>query len=366
MRKSNHFKKTILVIDDEPNNLKAILDCLKESNYKVLIATDGQKGYDIAISTLPDLIIMDWEMPVMNGIDTIKLLKQNESVKDIPVIMATGKMLHVNNLKEAIDAGAIDYIRKPFDKVELLARIQAALKLAESYSDIKNLNLSKDKLLSIIAHDLKNPFSSLIGFSKLLINDFDSYEKDKILKYLDHIYQASQDGYQLLENLLQWSCLQLNKTEFSPGEIDLHETTDKAISVLKLTIQEKKIKIHNAVSFPLICYADENMIGTVIRNLLSNAIKYSHEGAKIDLFTKEKDGFIEYCIKDEGIGMDDETKMRLFTFTDQVIKHGTMNEKGTGLGLILCKEFVEKHDGKIWVESSSEKGSTFVFNLPVK
>jgi len=238
--------------------------------------------------------------------------------------------------------------------------------LAESYSEVKSLNLSKDKLLSIIAHDLKNPFSSLLVFSKLLVNDFDSYKKEEILKFLGYINQVSQDAYQLLENLLQWSCLQLNKNEFSPGEIDLHEISEKSISILELTIQEKKIKIHNNVSYPLICNADENMIATVIRNLLSNAIKYSNEGANIELFSLEKDGYIELCIKDEGIGMDDETKLRLFTFTKKNIKPGTRNEKGTGLGLILCKEFVEKHGGKIWAESALGKGSTFVFSLPVK
>jgi len=136
------IKKSILIVDDEPDNIKTILDCLKESNYKVLVATDGQKGYDIAVSARPDLIIMDWDMPELDGIKTIKLIKQNETVKDIPVIMATDKMMHVNNLKEALEAGAVDYIRKPVDKIELIARVNSMILLYESMK--KNVELEKE------------------------------------------------------------------------------------------------------------------------------------------------------------------------------------------------------------------------------
>lgn len=227
-------------------------------------------------------------------------------------------------------------------------------------------NATKDKFYSIIAHDLKSPFNSMLGFSKLLNDDFDDFDKEQQKTFIRHINQKIQDIYNLLESLLQWEHSQNGSISFIPDRINLFAITNTTFNVLNQSAQDKSIDLINLIPENTYIQADSNMISTIIRNLVSNAIKFTNKGGevRIEANLKKDNNFIEIVVKDNGGGISEDIKSKLFKITENISTKGTEKETGTGLGLLLCKEFVEKHKGKIWVNSEIGKGSSFHFTIP--
>jgi signal transduction histidine kinase/ligand-binding sensor domain-containing protein len=244
---------------------------------------------------------------------------------------------------------------------ELLAQKE---NLEEVNAHLKELNSTKDKFFSIIAHDLKNPFNTILGFSELLNMKYDTLSEEKKLRYMEVIFSSSKNIYNLLENLLQWARTQTDKIAFEPIVFSLKQLVEQNINLLKENITTKNIKIGHKITDSCNVYADRNMINTVVRNLLTNAIKFTRSGGDIAINTLRKNGHIEISVKDSGIGMSAEETEKIFRVDANFSKSGTDGETGTGLGLILCKEFIIKNGGKIWVESDPGKGSRFLFTLP--
>ncbi len=366
MNMKNTNIKNIMIVDDEPENLQIISSFFSESKlpYNITNAPNGIIALKIMKKKLPDLIITDWEMPGMDGIELIEKLKDDDKTSSIPVIMCTGVMTSSKNLDTALNAGAVDFIRKPIDKIELIARTKANLHLADSYIKIKKLNATKDKFFSIIAHDLMSPFNSMLGFSDLLIEDFESYQIQTQKEYIGIINQSIKNTYKLLENLLTWSRLQKDIIDFNPEKINLLLIFKETCELLKQSAENKSIKLTNNISENIFINADKNMISTVLRNIITNAIKFTPKGGKIWIDAKNKQQFIEITTQDSGVGISKEKQSELFKIDQNTSTQGTERETGTGLGLILCKEFTEKHGGKIWVESEEGKGSTFIFTIP--
>lgn len=238
--------------------------------------------------------------------------------------------------------------------------------LVNSEKQFRQANIMKDKFFSIIAHDLKDPFSSIMGFSSLLSEAYDNFDDKQRKAFIKNICEASENTFKLLQNLLEWSKTQTGKFEYRPVILNLKEITEENISVLKSSAVNKKINIVNNIKENKQAWADENMVKTVIRNLLTNAIKFTQIGGWVEISSQNSDMMLEICIADNGKGIEPENIDRLFRIDDQFKTHGTENEDGSGLGLILCKEFVEKNKGKIWVESEPGKGSKFRFSLPTK
>ena len=236
--------------------------------------------------------------------------------------------------------------------------------LEEANAHLKELNSTKDKFFSIIAHDLKNPFNTILGFSELLNMKYDQLTEEKKLRYLEIIFTSSRNIYNLLENLLQWARTQTDKIAFDPVVFNLKQLVEQNITLLKETLTNKKINIEQKITDPCDVYADRNMINTVIRNLLTNAIKFTNSGGNISVNSLKKNGHIEFSIKDSGIGMSADETEKLFSVDATFLREGTEGETGTGLGLILCKEFVAKNGGAIWVKSDPGKGSSFLFTVP--
>jgi signal transduction histidine kinase len=248
-----------------------------------------------------------------------------------------------------------------------LELIAAKEKAEESEIQLGELNATKDKFFSIIAHDLKSPFNSMLGFSEILNENFDEYDTQKQKKFISLIYQELQGTYKLLENLLYWSRSQRGTIDFKPKKLNLYLLVSETTELLIQLAKNKSINLINQIPKNINVEADRDMLLTIIRNLISNAIKFTPKGGEISMkATQTKDDkFVQILVTDNGVGISKETQSKLFDIGENTSTKGTENESGTGLGLILCKEFVEKHGGKIWVESELGKGSNFKFTLPL-
>jgi len=237
-------------------------------------------------------------------------------------------------------------------------------KLEIQRKELEMLNSTKDKFFAIIAHDLKNPFSTVLGLSELLAKEFESFEPDKLKVFIEQIYKYSNNTFNLLENLLQWSMLQTGRMPLRPKLINLNGLIFENIELLKGTAEQKEISIESIAIDNGFVFVDVSMITTVIRNLLSNAIKFTPQHGAIKIDIAKEGSMLKVSIQDNGVGISYSDQSRLFSIDSNPTTIGTSMEKGTGLGLILCKDFVERNGGTISVESVPEKGSIFSFTIP--
>ncbi len=242
---------------------------------------------------------------------------------------------------------------------------EANKELIESEKKLDTMIRTKDKFFSIIAHDLINPFQPLLGLSELLVTDIEKLSDDEIKKYAGLIKESAIRSYNLLSNLLKWTQSQTGRLSFNPEEIYLATYIDEILSFYKENARIKNIHLLNHVDKDIIVYADRELLGSIIRNLVSNAIKFTKRNGYVKIGALRKDQFIEISVEDNGIGIGEEKLDQIFNLESATSTKGTENEEGSGLGLILCKEFVEKNGGKIWVKSKQGKGTTFFFTIPV-
>jgi signal transduction histidine kinase len=241
---------------------------------------------------------------------------------------------------------------------------EQAEELSASNDKLTILNATKDKFFSIIAHDLKNPFNSIMGFCEILSLHYEKMDDIKRKQLIGVVYESSNNLFKLLENLLQWARSQTGDIKYEPEEFILNELINTNISLLENLILEKNLEIKQNPESKIKIFADINMINTVIRNLISNAIKYTETGSiSIDVFQDNVETKVN--IIDTGIGISNDKLDKIFDVMSSKSTNGTRGESGTGLGLIICKEFIERHGGKIWVESTVGKGSNFKFTLPL-
>jgi PAS domain S-box-containing protein len=242
---------------------------------------------------------------------------------------------------------------------------QAADALKESEKHLREINASKDKFFTIISHDLRSPFSSIIGFSNLLIEKVRKKEYQKVEEYAGIIQNSSWRVMNLLINLIEWASSQTGRIKFNPEYVDIVDLINEVTELLNDSARQKSIAITGELPGSIIVFADKDMLSTVIRNLLSNAIKYTYPGGKINIVAKQNHGELIVSVSDNGVGILAESVEKLFRIEESHSTTGTQKEYGTGLGLLVCKEFIGKHDGRIWVDSEPGKGSTFYFKLPV-
>lgn len=361
----------ILVVDDQPVNLKVIASVLGKE-YALSIANSGHNAIKILENNTPDLILLDVMMPEMDGFEVCQLIKANERTKHIPVIFLTAKT-DIDDVVKGFQCGAVDYIAKPFSSTEVKARVQNHLNLKHALDDLKiandrlnELNATKDKFFSIIAHDLRTPFTSIVALSEMLVLFIKEKNYEGIEEYAALIEQSSNHAMDLLSNLLAWARSQTGRIEFKPEKLNLCGLLNETAQMFDQIAMPKNITIVRDYTENLEVFADKQMIGTVLRNLISNAIKFTRPGGEISLLAKPEPDQMMVTVSDTGIGISEERLKKLFRIEYNESTYGTANEKGTGLGLILCKEFIEKHDGRIWAESEAGKGSEFCFSLPTK
>ena len=236
----------------------------------------------------------------------------------------------------------------------LLSKINVALKM---------LNDTKDKFFSIIAHDLRRPYQSLLNYSELLAQEIESLSQEEIIQFSRGLNDNLKNLYGLLENLLHWSMMQRNMLEYNPVNLNLHDLVNKINGILSKNAADKNISLSNYIDAETSVYADVDMLRSIVQNLIMNAIKFTPAEGRIIVSSANKDGYVEVSVQDSGIGIEPGRSSKLFNFDSMFSTDGTAGEKGTGLGLPLCKEFIERNDGKIWVKSELGKGSNFTFTL---
>lgn len=383
---------SILIVDDTPKNLQLMSSLLKQKGYKLYITNSGENALNFLKTTLPDLILLDVMMPGLSGFEVCRLLKKDERLKDIPVIFLSAKN-ETEDVVEGFEAGAVDYIVKPFNAKEVFVRVATQLQLKTATTllkqkndklndlnkslteskkiiekdalQLKRLNAEKNRFFSIIAHDLRSPFTGLTGLTEILCNHIDELSQDEIRNMVKMLNESSQQVYELLNNLLQWSRLQMNAITFEPENLKLSDIVKESIKVLDGQINEKNISIEMDIAQEEVVYADVNMLKTIMRNLVSNGVKFTPKGGKISLAAKPAEkNLVMISVTDNGIGMDESLRKKLFLIDEKVSRVGTEGETSNGIGLLLCKDFVEKNNGEIWVESQINSGTTFRFTLP--
>lgn len=389
-------QQVIICVDDEVIVLDALREQLQQEfgdEVLVEIAESGEEALEVYDELLEEgmeipVIIADFIMPGMKGDDFLSQMHQKSP--QTKKIMLTGQA-SLEGVSNAVNhADLYRFISKPWDKADLILTIKEAIKgynqgetirkqnielkelnsglevkVEERTLKLKELNATKDKFFSIIAHDLKNPFNTLIGFSELLLDNIDMYNAEQIKEYISIIFETSRTSYSLLENLLDWSRSQTGRLKMEPKEVEMSSLVELNIRLLESPAEKKNIRLQNNIDNKCKVYADKNMIETIVRNLISNAIKFTREGGYITVNAERKAAVLEVCIADTGIGICSDNINKLFKIDQDFSTKGTSNESGTGLGLILCKEFIGQNGGEIWVESQEGKGTQFYFTLPL-
>ncbi len=367
----------ILIVDDVPENIRILGNILSEQDFRVAVATNGPQALRIASLSRPDLILLDVQMPEMDGYEVCRRLKLEEGTSAIPVIFLTARV-EPEDVLHGFHLGAVDYVSKPFRSAELIARVSTQIQLARTrqeligknelldrtIAELRDTNVAKDRFFSIVAHDLRNPFQGLLGYSDLLRQDLDVLDMSEIRAYVEQIHQICSSTYTMLDNMLEWSRIQLNRLEVDPRPIDPVEVVERAIAMVPINAAAKNITIVNTVEPGLHMMADEKVLHSVLLNLLSNAIKFTREGGRVTIAARRSFNEIVISVEDTGVGMSPSDQQKLFRIDKQHSTRGTSNEKGTGLGLLLCKDMLAKISGKIWCSSVEGRGSTLYFSLP--
>ncbi len=280
---------------------------------------------------------------------------------------ALGTLCVIDNEPRHLDASQINALKILANQLMRLLELRLSIMdLQKSEEHLKRLNATKDKLFSIIGHDLREPIGTLKPLLDFLLKSSDLSDTENVKKVLRMIQKSSTSAYNLMENILAWARSQLDEISYSPEEIKLSGLIKTTIDLFKESLQSKNISISIQIPNDTLLYADRNMLMTVFRNLISNAIKFTPEGKSIEIISIEMDNHHQIEIKDQGIGMDADRISKLFDKTEYTSTYGTNGEKGNGIGLLLCKDFIERNGGTLNVESEIDKGSAFIFSIPKK
>lgn len=369
----NPSEYKILIVDDVMSNVLLLKVLLTNEKFAIATASNGRQALEQVEKENPDLVLLDVMMPDMSGFEVAQHLKSNPQTAEIPIIFLTA-LNSTADIVKGFQVGANDFISKPFNKEELIIRVTHQISLVAA----KRLILSKteelqrtiagrDKLYSVIAHDLRSPMGSIKMVLNMLILNL-PFEKigAEMYELLTMANQTTEDVFSLLDNLLKWTKSQIGKLNVVYQDVDLVEVTDGVIEIFSMVASLKKIRIREMKPERMMVNADIDMLKTVVRNLLSNAIKFSKENSEILVKMEEVNGMAVVSVQDHGCGISEEGQKKLLHADTYFSTFGTNNEEGSGLGLLLCKDFVVKNGGKLWFTSKEGEGSIFSFSIPVK
>jgi signal transduction histidine kinase len=377
----------VLTEQTSDNNIKDLKNSQAENKVLIKKIASLEKAQDIIFEQFRELELQRVDIDKQQK----KLEETNEKFRE-RTIELFGKMIDLKKAKKTISLqnDKLEHQQKEIEKhqiiiektsqknrertIELFGKMIDLKKAKKTISlqneelekhrkQLRELNASKDKFFSIIAHDLRNPIAGFLNLTDVLSSNFEIFSEKESKEFIDVMNQASKQLYNLLENLLQWSRSQTGNIPYEPKHTSVKKMVDDTLDALLVNIENKQLKINVKVD-DVEAYIDENMITTVIRNLLSNAIKFSSNGETIGIRSNQNESSISISITDNGVGMKKTDQEKLFKIDEHLTTPGTSDEKGSGLGLILCKEFIEKNKGIIHIESELNKGSSFTFTMP--
>jgi len=365
---------TVLIVDDVDANVLLLKLMLTKAGYKTLTAYNGKDALHLISKTSPDLILLDIMMPVMDGHEVAERLKKMPDKKDIPVIFLSA-LNSPEDIVKGFKNGAADYVSKPFNKDELLIRVSHQLSLVSAKrmiekqkDELEKIVEARDKLYSLIAHDLRAPVGSL----RMVMNALSmSVDRDRLEEDMYEILimgnRLAEDTFVLLDNLLKWTKSQTGrlKTVFQDN-VEIYSLIKGELEVAEVLAELKQISITMEGYTESRARVDQDMIKTVLRNLVNNAIKFSDRGSEVKVMIKEDDDRIIISVDDKGRGIKSSDQNKLFKTNIHISSYGTEKEEGSGLGLLLCKEFISRNNGNIWFKSTEGVGSTFSFDIPVQ
>ena len=367
----NSGAPNILIVDDLPANLKILGAILESEGYVVRPVPNGRLALQVSEKEMPDLILLDIMMPEMDGFEVCRQFKENPDLKDIPIIFISA-LSDSSDIVKALKAGGVDYITKPFNAEEVIVRVGTHLKIfmqkkeiEQQNKQLQKLNSERDKIYSIIAHDLRGPFNGFLGLTQILAEELAGMSLREIQSVSANMRFSAVNLYRLLENLLDLTRLQQGLIKVKQEEVQILHVADKSLVMILEQAKNKGLVIETIIPVNLKAFADSNILQSIIRNIVSNAVKFTPKDGKITLSAYIlDDSFIEISVRDTGIGMSNEMINNLFSIELQVNRHGTEGEPSTGLGLMICKDFIEKHGGRFIIESEEGKGSNFRFTVP--
>ena len=418
-------KETIrlLIVDDEKELCKDFHDILQEisDDLKITSVFSSEDALAQLKENTFDVMVSDIRMPEMDGLTLME--RANEIQNELQTIIITGHG-DIDNAIRAMRLGALNFYKKPVDiqalylgivkawekkdlhrrfmeSVEALKESHEMLenkvyertaelekskleaeaanrsnmelndyllelneKIARLNEELKELNTTKDKFFSIIAHDMRNAFTPIMRYSQLLTRLVSYEENSKTSQIVNRLYTIIQNTYKLMENLLNWSRIQIGVVKCNPEKMLLHSAVLNSLSLLSESAMQKQIRLTLSIPVEYEIVTDRNTLDTVLRNLIGNAIKFTNNGGAVNISARRTQKIIEICIADTGIGIKKEILPTLFRIDEKNIQNGTNGDRGTGLGLIICKDLLEKMKGKIWAESEEEKGTSFYIQLP--
>lgn len=360
---------TVLVVDDVPTNVMLVQAILKKEGYTLLTTDSGAKALRIAQERHPNLILLDIMMPEMDGYEVLQHLKSNPETNNIPVIIMSA-LSDMQSIVKGYQLGATEYVTKPFQREELVKRVAHRYELfsiKRIKQELENTIESRDTLYSVIAHDLRSPLGSLKMMNNAILMMVDKNQvSDEVYEMLQMMNKTSEEIFQLLDNLLKWAKNRLNKQNIYRQQVDINSIVNSTAEIFIPMATQKGISIMlEGLDKELMGSTDIDMVKTIVRNLISNAVKFSYEKGLITVSTKTDGDFVVVSVKDSGKGIKKEDQGKLLRSNTHFTSYGTNNEKGSGLGLMLCKDFVEQLGGKLWFDSEEGKGTTFYFSLKV-
>nr|WP_320039764.1 response regulator [uncultured Bacteroides sp.] len=367
----NYSEYKILVVDDVLSNVLLLKVLLTNEKYNVVTAMNGTQALKMVESELPDLILLDVMMPDISGFEVARQLKEKPAFAQIPIIFLTA-LNSTADIVKGFQMGANDFISKPFNKEELIIRVKHQISLIAAKRIIFNQNeelkrtiKGRDKLYSVIAHDLRSPMASIkMVLNMLMINLPGEKIGDEMHELLNMANQTTEELFSLLDNLLKWTKSQIGRLNVVPQDIDIVGVSAGVIEIFSMVAELKQIKINLQAPDQLEVRADIDMIKTVIRNLISNALKFSNPGSEVHVVVEEKEEQVVVNVVDHGRGIKKEDQTKLLNVDTHYSTFGTKNEEGSGLGLLLCQDFVRKNGGELWFNSEEGEGSVFSFYLP--
>lgn len=358
------FKSRILVVDDISKNLQVVGTILRNEGYHVMPATSGLQALERVSAQPPDLILLDLMMPEMDGLEVCSRLKAEPLTRQIPVIFLTASN-EMEHLMKGFEAGAVDYITKPFNAPELLARVRTHLELKHARERLREMNEEKNEFMGIAAHDLRNPLSAIQGYAEMIIEDAQSLAHRDLEGNGQRIREAAKRMTEMVQNFLDANRIERGELKLNMAISDLSPLLQSVLESQSphATAKGQMIQLELPPT-PTLALADVSITLQVFENLVSNAVKYSPPGKKIFVRLKAEAGVVRFEVEDQGPGLSKEDQKKLFGKFARLSAKPTGGEHSTGLGLSIVKRLVEAMNGKVWCESELGMGAKFIVTIP--